>query len=131
MILWSIIEIFLILISGFLISMELINGSIEIRFWIVFILVVAIILIPIFTIGAYIQSIKFYKEFTHLNYVIENIDPYYEMYYYGSVLNYNERLYQYRDKIQKLKIFSPYTKKIQNLEPIQMKNFDVNLGRLK
>lgn len=130
MILWSIIEILLILITGFLIAMELINGSVGIRFWIVFILVVAIILIPIFTIGAYVQSLNFYKDFIHLDYIIANIDPYYEIYYYGKVLNHNERLYQYRDKMEKLKIFSPYTRKIKKLEPIQMKNFDVNLGRL-
>ena len=59
MIAWSIIWSLMVLSTILLIAMEIVNGTIEIRFWICVLLIFAIIMIPIFVLGAYTQSKNF------------------------------------------------------------------------
>ena len=61
MIAWGIIWVILLAIITLLILQEIINGTIEIRFWIIVLLIFALILVPICTIGRYNQSKQYRK----------------------------------------------------------------------
>lgn len=129
MIFWAVLEIFAIAAFGLLISMEVVNGSTEARFIVIFILAFIIILVPIFTIGAYVQSITFYNDFMAFADRMRNINPAYEFSYFGTVINYNERLYKYQDTIKIMGFTAPYYSGVKMLTPIQLENFDTDVGR--
>lgn len=115
MVFWIIIWVLLLLTTALLIAQEIINGSNVIRFNIIILLFFALILIAIFTIGAYQRSYYFYQEFVAFQQEIDNLQPG-QMYVAldrAAYLNY--QLTQYQEKIS---IFTPYYRYIRNLAPI-------------
>lgn len=126
MINWIIIWIVLFLILVLLVLMEVINGSIEARFWVCIIILFILAISPILVIGEYNKSIEFYNEYTSLARNTTNLTQGQESMVFGKVLNYNYYLYQYQNKINHFGIFSPYTKDIQQLEPIKLNYFDID-----
>lgn len=126
MITWGIIWGISLLALIVLIPMEIINGSIEARFWVCVAIIFLLIIIPIFTFSAYDNSKYFYKEYITLEKKVLNLSESQEYMVLGEVMNYNYYLYQYQTKIHRLGILAPYYRGIWDLEPIQLHNFDMN-----
>lgn len=126
MITWGIIWGITLLALIVLIPMEIINGSIEVRFWVCVALILFLIITPIFTFSAYNNSKHFYEAYTTLEKRVSNLSKSQEYMVLGEVMNYNYYLYQYQTKIHRFGIFAPYYRGIWDLEPIQLNNFDMN-----
>lgn len=126
MIIWSIIWSIMLISLILLVLMEIINGTIELRFWICLILVFALILIPIFTLGAYNQSKLFVNKYASFAEKVSTMSDSQEYMYIGNAIDYNYQLSIYQKKIHQLGIFAPYCKEIKEMKPIQMRNFDLS-----
>lgn len=126
MIAWGIIWIILLAIITLLILQEVINGTIEIRFWIIILLIFALILVPICTIGRYNQSKQFYQNYTQFQSIVAQLEPDQEYGYLGEAMNYNNYLHNYKISIEKWGIFAPYYSGIKDLEPIQLQSYDMS-----
>lgn len=87
----SIIWFIIFIITIILVLMEVINGSIEWRFWLCVFLMFLIIVIPAFTIPNYITSVDFYKEYSNFQETINSQELTFGQEYaiYGTVLKYN------------------------------------------
>lgn len=105
--------------------MEVVNGSIESRFWICFVLIIFLIFIPIFTLGAYNNSKDFVYRYEGFAEKVQTFDESKEYLYIGTAIDYNYHLYIYQSRTKKLGIFAPYCRDIYKLKPIQLKNFDM------
>ena len=125
MIAWGILWTILLFTTLLLIAMEIVNGSIAIRFWLCVFFIFILILIPIFTIGAYIQSKDFVYQYENFQTKVATMTESQEYVYFGNALNYNIKLQRYKQNIHKFGIFAPYDKKIKYLEPIQFKSYDM------
>ena len=126
MIAWSIIWGLMVLFTIILIAMELINGTIEIRFWICVFLVIAIIIIPIFVLGDYTQSKNFVYKYEDFIEKVATMNDSEEYMYLGNAIDYNYHLAVYQHRIKQLGIFAPYCKEIWHLKPIELRNFDMS-----
>lgn len=126
MITWIILWIILLCIFGLLVAMEIVNGSIEKRFWVCCILLFILIMIPVFTLGAYKQSVEFYQEYASFAERAQYLTDDQEYTELGRAVNYNYKLEYYQTRIKILGIFAPYYHGIWNLEPIHLKNFDMD-----
>ena len=126
MIAWSIIWSLMVLSTILLIAMEVVNGTIEIRFWICVLLIFAIIMIPIFVLGAYIQSKNFVYKYEDFLNKVETMSDSQEYMYLGNAIDYNYHLAVYQHRIKYLGIFAPYSKEIRKLEPIKLRNFNMD-----
>ena len=126
MIAWSIIWGLMVLFAIILIAMELINGTIEIRFWICVFLVIAIIIIPIFVLGDYTQSKNFVYKYEDFIEKVATMNDSEEYMYLGNAIDYNYHLAVYQHRIKQLGIFAPYYKEIWHLKPIELRNFDMS-----
>lgn len=120
--LWIIIGACLLII----IPMEIINGSLEWRFWICVILILFLIISPIFVCQAHENSKHFYESYVALENRVQNLSENQEYMVLGEAMNYNYYLYQYQTKIHNWGIFSPYYRDIKTLKPIQLKTFDMS-----
>lgn len=128
MIAWGIIWLIIALIAGLLIAMELINGSIEKRFWICIFLIFLLVMIPYFTIQEYVRSIDFYKDYIDFYEQInsQELTENQEYMILGKAINYNYWLYLHQNRFHKMGIFAPTYMKIKDLPMIQLKHFDMN-----
>ena len=128
MIAWCIIWLIIALIAGLLIAMELINGSIEKRFWICIFLIFLLVMIPYFTIQEYVRSIDFYKDYIDFYEKInsQELTENQEYMILGKAINYNYSLYLHQNRFHKMGIFAPTYTKIKELPAIQLKYFDMN-----
>ena len=128
MIAWSIVWLIIALIAGLLIAMELINGSIEKRFWICIFLIFLLVMIPYFTIQEYVRSIDFYKDYIDFYEQInsQELTENQEYMILGKAINYNYWLYLHQNRFHKMGIFAPTYMKIKELPAIQLKYFDMN-----
>ena len=125
MIAWGILWVILLFTTLLFVAMEIVNGSIEIRFWLCFFFIFALILIPIFTIGAYTQSKDFAYQYENFQSKVAEMTESQEYTYFGNALNYNTQLQKYKQNIHRFGIFAPYYRKIKYLEPIQFKSYDM------
>ena len=126
MIAWGIIWGCGFLIEILLILMEIINGSISIRFWVCIFLLLILIFISIFTIGAYRQSCIFVYQYADFAEKVKTMSDDQEYHYLGNAINYNRILAIYQHRIKCLGIFAPYSKEIRKLEPIKLRNFNMD-----
>ena len=128
MIAWCIIWLIIALIAGLLIAMELINGSIEKRFWICIFLIFLLVMIPYFTIQEYVRSIDFYKDYIDFYEQInsQELTENQEYMILGKAINYNYWLYLHQNRFHKMGIFAPTYIKIKDLSAIQLKYFDMD-----
>ena len=99
MIVWSIIWILMILCTALLIAMEVVNGSIEIRFWVCVFLVFIICLIPIFVFGAYNQSKEFVTKYEKFVEKVPTMNDNEEYMYLGNAIDYNYHLYVQKPRV--------------------------------
>ena len=108
--------------------MELINGSIEKRFWICVFLIFLLVMIPYFTIQEYVRSIDFYKDYIDFYETInsQELTENQEYMILGKAINYNYWLYLHQNRFHKIGIFAPTYMKIKDLPAIQLKYFDMN-----
>ena len=127
MITWIIIWIIILLSFCLLAAMEIVNGTINSRFWVCVALLMLIIIIPIFVISSYRESCIFYNDFIDFNNKMVKSDDYsLEYKELGRAINYNYALYTYQNKFHKMGIFAPYTRNIKTLKPLQFKYFDIS-----
>ena len=126
MIAWSIIWSLMVLSTILLIAMEIVNGTIEIRFWICVLLIFAIIMIPIFVLGAYTQSKNFVYKYEDFLDKVATMNDSQEYMYLGNAIDYNYHLAVYQYRIKQLGIFAPYCREIWQLKPIELRNFDMS-----
>ena len=131
MIAWGILW-FLALCSIIILgAMEIVNGSIEKRFWICVILAMFIIIVPCFTIQEFKQSINFYNDYCQFYNKVTSQELTENQQYsiLGKVMNYNHWLFIYQNKFHRWGIFAPTYRKIKDLQPIQLDNFDMTKYR--
>lgn len=126
MIAWSICWIILFFIFALNVAMEIFNGTKEIRFWFCVALFLILVLIPIFTIGAYKQSVSFYDEYIAFAERAQNFTDAQEYTEVGRAINYTRKLNFYKDGFNKYGIFAPYYEKIRNLNYIPFQNYDMS-----
>lgn len=131
MIAWGIVWFLIALVVGLLMAMELINGSIEKRFWICVLLILVLIIIPCFTIQEYIQSIDFYKDYIAFYEKInsQELTESQEYTLLGQAINYNYWLHLHQSRFHKWGVFAPTYMKIKELPTIQLKYFDMDKYR--
>lgn len=128
MIAWAIIWILLACLTMLFAAIELINGSLEWRFWLCVIFVLILIIIPAFTIQEYQLSLIFYDNYTTFYNRVsnQNLTPDQEYMILGEAMNYNHYLYIYQLKFKTWGIFAPTYTKIKDLKPVELNNFDMN-----
>lgn len=129
MIIWCIIWGILLIATGLMLAMEVVNGSNSKRVVACFICVCFLILIPVFVLGAYHQSVLFWNEYAGFAQKAQNLTESQEYAVLGHAINYNYKLYKYQTNIHRLGIFAPYYHGIWDLKPIQLKNFDMTRYR--
>ena len=131
MIAWAIIWFLIVCLTALFIAMEAINGSLPWRFWVCVLLIFVIIIIPVFTISDYRESIRFYDRYQtfYLRISEQELTSAQEYMILGEAVNYNHYLYLYQLKFQRWGIFAPTYHKIKDLQPIQLTNFDMNSYR--
>lgn len=128
MIAWAIVWLLLACLTALFAAMELINGSLEWRFWFCVIFVLILIMIPAFTIQEYRQSLIFYDNYTAFYDRVSNQDltPDQEYMILGEAMNYNHYLYIYQSRFKTWGVFAPTYVKIKDLKPVELNNFDMN-----
>ncbi len=131
MIAWAIIWLLLAALTALFAAMELINGSLEWRFWVCVIFILILVAIPAFTIIEHKQSIEFYNDYCAFCQKIyeKPLSPAQEYAILGDVINYNYSLHQYQEKIERWGIFAPQYYEIRYLQPIELYSFDTSLYR--
>ena len=123
---WAIIWGFLFLLTALLTAMELINGSIELRFWVCVLLIMILIALPIFTIGNFNRSVQFYNAYVMFqNRINSNLTKDQEYMVLDRAINYNYQLYLYQEKLHKWGIFSTVYRGFKDLKPIELSSFDM------
>ena len=120
-IIWCICGIFIALLS----AMEVINGSIELRFWIIVFLIIFLFFSFVLVVSTYQNSLSFYEEYSMFKASVQNLTPGQEYMIFGKCLNYNYYLWQYQQKVKAWGILSPYTRKIAELTPITLNSYDL------
>lgn len=129
MVAWIILWVIIGLVLLVIVPMEIINGSLEWRFWICVALIFFLICSPIFVCQAYENSKQFYESYVALENRVKNLNENQEYMVLGEAINYNYYLYQYQNKIHNWGILAPYYSGINTLKPIQLKTFDMNSYR--
>lgn len=128
MIFWITVWVLTSIVITLLFLMEMINGSLEWRFWLITILILFLVISMVFAIGAYQQSIQFCAEFNQVKNIANQLTTEnQELTYLSQVINYNHYLQLYQAKAKQLGIFSPYCRELLKLEDIQLKYYDISI----
>ena len=128
MIFWITVWILTSIAVILLFLMEMINGSLEWRFWLITILIIFLVMSMVFVIGAYRQSIQFCTKFNQVKNTANQLTTQnQELTYLSQVINYNHYLQLYQAKAKRLGIFSPYCRELLKLEDIQLKYYDTSI----
>ena len=95
MIAWAIVWFLIVCLTALFIAMEAINGSLPWRFWVCVLLIFVIIMIPVFTISDYRESIRFYDKYQtfYLRISEQELTSAQEYMILGEAVNYNHYLY--------------------------------------
>ena len=111
--------------------MELINGSIELRFWIIILLIFILVIIPVFCGSAIHNAKLFQQEFERVQAKAAACTTQGQEYsIIGEVMNYNYYLHMYQEKTNKWGIFAPYNYIIRGMKPITLNFFDTSLWNI-
>lgn len=125
MLTWIILWVILFFLTVILVAMELVNGSLEWRFFLIIGLCFALILTPIFVIGTYQKSVKFVNEYEMIENYVANCETKVDEYsILDTVIKYNSYLALYQNKYKTCRFIIPYTTKLWKLKPIELKYFE-------